>query len=98
MIYSKKECGNILNATCSECIKNPDCFYCNTDNTCKHYKASGIFPEGCSAADARWISCSLNLQALIIGVAAGGTVILLIIFCCVCYCCSKTCKAVSDRK
>ena len=91
-------CAAYSNTTCEQCIKNEKCFYCKEDETCKPYKIKGIFPEGCSASKARWISCSLNFQALFIAAISLGAVILIIIFSCVCYCCNKSCKAISDRQ
>lgn len=91
-------CEIYSNTTCDQCIKNDKCFYCKEDETCKPYKIKGIFPEGCAASKARWISCSLNFQALFIAAISLGAVILIIIFACVCYCCNKSCKAISDRQ
>lgn len=39
----------------------------------------------------------VNFEALLIGLICALVVVLLIIGCCVCYCCNKTCKAISDR-
>ncbi|CAF1050328.1 unnamed protein product [Brachionus calyciflorus] len=86
-----------LNSTCEDCLGNSKCFFCLETNSCQTYEVDGIFPKGCKASKSRWISCSLNFEALLIGLISGGVVILLIIGCCVCYCCNKTCKAISDR-
>lgn len=91
-------CTIYSNTTCEQCLKNDKCFYCKEDETCKPYKIKGIFPEGCAASKARWISCSLNFQALFIAAISLGAVILIIIFSCICYCCNKSCKAISDRQ
>ncbi|RNA17653.1 pituitary tumor-transforming protein 1 -interacting -like protein [Brachionus plicatilis] len=86
-----------LNSTCEECLSNNKCFFCFEDNSCKLYKVKGLFPEGCKASQARWFSCSVNFEALLIGLISAVVVVLLILGCCVCYCCNKTCKAMSDR-
>lgn len=55
----KSECDSLgTNVTCQQCLKKFEkCFWCNSDNTCKNLKFDGIFPSGCKASHARWISC-----------------------------------------
>ena len=94
------EC-NQNSTSCEDCLKKSNCFFCDADNQCKTYSKGIIFPDNCPASKARWLDCpfccSLDLQALIIAVCVVGGVILLIMACCICYCCNKTCKAMSDR-
>lgn len=88
--------SNGVNVTCEDCIANNKCFFCEEDSSCRKLTFDGIFPSGCKASSARWFSCGLDLQALMIGAAALGFVVILVTFCCLCYCFNSTCKAISN--
>jgi hypothetical protein len=96
--FNPDDCDKPVNSTCQECLGSKKCFFCNEDDTCRTYKISGIFPAGCKASQSRWFTCYLDFQALLIGVSVTGGIIVLIILGCLCYCCNKTCKAMSDRR
>ncbi|GFN80510.1 pituitary tumor-transforming gene 1 protein-interacting protein, partial [Plakobranchus ocellatus] len=80
---------NALNASCSDCLGNSKCMYCYTDNTCKLYPSGKIIPPSsyCALDKARWGTCLVNFEALLISMGVIGGVLLLTITGCCIYCC-----------
>lgn len=86
------------NITCDTCIENSDCLFCKETNKCIKLVFDGLYPTGCPLSKARWSVCFLDLQALIISVSVIGTVILIVIFSAICYCCNATCRTVTNHR
>lgn len=50
-------CG-VRNESCSKCVEDSDCFYCNVDKTCR--KNTGkIIPTGCKGNKWYWKQCKI---------------------------------------
>ena len=47
----------LRNESCSKCIKGPNCFYCNSDKSCR--KKNGVLPTGCKGNKWYWKQCNI---------------------------------------
>ena len=47
------------NESCSVCLKDSSCFYCDSDNTCKMKKKGKILPSGCKGNKWYWKQCKI---------------------------------------
>lgn len=87
---SIEELCNSHNSSCGECLDNPKCLWCYSKPPhCLVYPASSVIPSHsyCPLTDARWGTCTVNYEVLLIcmGVIAG--ILLLSVSICICCCC-----------
>ncbi|XP_074046051.1 pituitary tumor-transforming gene 1 protein-interacting protein isoform X2 [Macrotis lagotis] len=84
-------CAQSTNRSCTECLKNVSCFWCNTNKACLDYPVRNILPPSslCQLSSARWGVCWVNFEALIIAMSVVGGALLLGLTICCCYCCRK---------
>ncbi|XP_074089116.1 pituitary tumor-transforming gene 1 protein-interacting protein-like [Macrotis lagotis] len=83
-------CAQSTNRSCTECLKNVSCFWCNTNKACLGYPVPNILPPSslCQLSSARWGVCCVNLESIIAVSVVGGALLLGLTICC-CYCCKK---------
>jgi len=93
-------CTQLSNTSCQECIKNVECLWCNTNNTCAPYPYKNVLPPAslCSLGAARWGVCWLNFEAMIIGVSVVGGILIISITLIFCKCCGCCCFSKSGQK
>eukprot|EP00057_Strongylocentrotus_purpuratus_P028029 XP_011682503.1 PREDICTED: pituitary tumor-transforming gene 1 protein-interacting protein isoform X1 [Strongylocentrotus purpuratus] len=88
----EQECQS-LNATCEECVKAPKakCYYCLATKECRLYPASAILPnKECALSQARWGTCLINFEALIIAMSVIAGLILIGVPCGIYCCCCRS--------
>ncbi|RUS91568.1 hypothetical protein EGW08_000683 [Elysia chlorotica] len=92
-----QECA-ALNSSCSDCVGNSKCMYCYSGSKCMPYPSGKILPPSsmCALDKARWGTCLVNFEALLISMGVIGGVILLTVTCCLIYCCC--CRGKSSKK
>ncbi|XP_071942287.1 pituitary tumor-transforming gene 1 protein-interacting protein-like isoform X2 [Antedon mediterranea] len=92
-------CADMSGSDCDKCLSIPGgkCFYCSTENKCADYPVGDIFPtKDCKLKNARWGTCKINFQALLISMGVIAGIILIAITYCVCRCCC--CKSNNSAK
>ncbi|XP_033124566.1 pituitary tumor-transforming gene 1 protein-interacting protein-like [Anneissia japonica] len=84
---------------CESClsISGAKCYYCSTGNVCADYPVGDIFPnKDCPLKNARWGTCKINFQALLISMGVIAGILIIAVTYCVCRCCC--CKNNSRAK
>ncbi|XP_067933725.1 pituitary tumor-transforming gene 1 protein-interacting protein-like [Watersipora subatra] len=86
---------------CDSCVGKSQgkCVYCNDVGECRNILSKGFFNEAkvCSSLmNASWVTCSVNMMALIIGMGVVGGVLIISICACICCCCC--CKDSAKQK
>ncbi|XP_073329944.1 PTTG1 interacting protein b [Pagrus major] len=91
-------CALKSNSSCSDCLQNVACLWCEPTKLCVDYPVGKILPPRsvCPLNDARWGVCWVNFQILIITVSVVAGVILIGTFVC-CLCCCK-CEKVGNKR
>ncbi|XP_071479541.1 pituitary tumor-transforming gene 1 protein-interacting protein-like isoform X1 [Diadema antillarum] len=90
-ITPEEECSR-LNTSCDACVKAPKakCYYCLSTKRCSLYPASDILPnKECPLSEARWGTCLINFEALIISMSVIAGMILIGVPCCIYCCCCR---------
>ncbi|XP_013420842.1 pituitary tumor-transforming gene 1 protein-interacting protein isoform X2 [Lingula anatina] len=101
----KERCAQHNGSDCdaSGCL-NPalqgKCLYCSKDKSCTEYipGSMGLPNSNCPLNDARWGTCLVNFQALIIAMAVVAGVILITCGCCIYCCCCRGKKGMSKSE
>ncbi|KAL4635826.1 pituitary tumor-transforming gene 1 protein-interacting protein-like [Arapaima gigas] len=91
-------CEMMSNTSCEECLKNVSCLWCQTTQKCITYPVRTLLPPHslCPLPEARWGSCWVNFQTLIITISVVAVVIIIAIFIC-CFCCCK-CENIGTKR
>ncbi|GAV03621.1 hypothetical protein RvY_14017 [Ramazzottius varieornatus] len=94
-----------LQQTCEACVnvEGAKCYYCRNNSSgragCHLYPAEHVFPRSdeCPLADARWGTCWVNFEALIITMGiVGGLLLVTVLTTLYCCCCRRNRGAHSD--
>lgn len=76
---------------CEACMNiGVKCLWCATaEQKCMDYPYGQVIPRSsvCPLKDARWGTCSINYEALLISVGIIGGILFLLLSACCCYCC-----------
>ncbi|XP_023661622.1 PTTG1 interacting protein b [Paramormyrops kingsleyae] len=92
------DCNALSNTTCEECLRNLSCLWCQSTQICIYYPVQTILPPHslCPLDLARWGSCWVNFQTLIIAISVVAAVIIIAILIC-CFCCCK-CENIGTKR
>jgi len=85
-------CGNLTD--CDNCVKDAKCFWCDSISDgvkCIKYPTGQIIPHKsiCPLAKAKWGTCKVNFEALLITMGVLGGVLIISTCCCVYCCCCR---------